>query len=164
MLTEHLKGVRSRGQVKALGRLLDSDMGARSAAESLAQARGHGAVSDMDGKRLVKLLLDRSDEAQVRSNPIHRDEAFCCMNCGRDVTPGGTPVRDHCPYCLHGRHVDVVPGDRAATCGGLLAPYSLRLAAGDVVIAYRCMGCSHEFSVRAHPDDALPRGLRIDDD
>ena len=164
MLTEQLRGVRSRGQVKALGRVLDTDAEARAAAEALAASAGHGAVDDLDGKRLVRLLLDRSSSAQVRTNPIHRDEEFTCINCGRAVPSGGARVRDHCPFCLHGRHVDNVPGDRAAECGAVLEPKSFSIEGGEVVITYACQGCDHVFRVRAHADDQLPKGLRLDDE
>ncbi len=162
MLMERLAQTRSRGQVKALGLVLDTDPVARECAEELALRRGIGATSEMNGKRLVKALLDRTDQAQVRSNPIHRDETFDCINCSRAVSVGGAQVRDHCPFCLHGRHVDVVPGDRAAQCRGLLVPsdFSLEGRAG-VIIHYRCNKCTHTFRVRAHPDDALPPGLRL---
>ena len=165
MLTEQLANVRSRGEVKALGRVLDRNPDAREAAERLAALRGIGAVGEMDGKRLVKALLDRESSAQVRTNPIHRDEAFSCVHCGEAVSPGGAQVRDHCPYCLHGRHVDNVPGDRAAQCGGLLMPvdFSLEGRAG-VVIGYRCRDCQYQFRVRSHPDDRLPKGLRLGHD
>ena len=66
MLTEQLRSVRSRGQVKALGRVLDSDADARAAAEVLAKARGYGAVDDLDGKRLVRLLLDFAARGVLR--------------------------------------------------------------------------------------------------
>ena len=163
MLTEQLATVRSRGQVKALGRVLDHDPVARATAERLAQARGVGAVEGLDGKRLVKALLARGETAQVRTNPIHRDESFSCLNCGKVVPQGGAQVRDHCPFCLFGLHVDNVPGDRAADCGGLLAPIDFAVEGRGIVIAYRCQRCEHEFRVRAHADDQLPKGLRLDD-
>ena len=162
MLMERLAHTRSRGQVKALGLVLDTDPVARECAELLALKRGIGATTDMKGKRLVKALLDRTEKAQVRSNPIHRDEEFVCIHCNRLVAMGGAQVRDHCPFCLHGRHVDVVPGDREAKCGGLLVPkdFSIEGRAG-VVIHYRCERCNHAFRVRAHPEDRLPSGLRF---
>lgn len=164
MLTEQLATIRSRGEVKALGRVLDSDPAAREAAHTLARRRGVGAPEDLDGKRLVKALLSRADDAQVRTNPIRRDEPFDCMHCGEAVQPGGAQVRDHCPHCLHGCHVDRVPGDRAAECGGLLVPVDFKLEGrAGVVISYTCARCRHNFRVRAHPDDTLPRGLRLGD-
>ena len=93
MLTEQLATVRSRGEIKALGRVLDKNPDARDAAERLAAARGIGAVEEMNGKRLVRALLGREASAQVRTNPIHRDEAFVCLNCQEAVPRGGAQVR-----------------------------------------------------------------------
>jgi hypothetical protein len=162
VLKERLGTVRSRGQVKALGLVLDTDPDARAAAERLAGRRSIGAVEELTGKKLVRALLERADGAQVRSNPIHRDECFDCIHCQESVEPGGSQIRDHCPYCLHGRHVDNVPGDRAASCGGLLTPVDFSIEGrSGVVIAYTCTGCKHTFRVRAHADDELPKGLRL---
>ena len=44
------------------------------------------------------------------------DEGFICENCGKEVTPAGYTSRDHCPYCLYSKHVDINPGDRQNTC------------------------------------------------
>ena len=162
MLTEQLATVRSRGEVKTLGRVLDNDPVAREVAEQMAEARGIGAAEGMDGKRLVRALLARSASAQVRTNPIHRDESFICVHCGAQNESGGAQVRDHCRYCLAGLHVDTVPGDRAADCGGRLVPedFAIEGRAG-VIIHYRCERCDYRFRVRAHPDDELPKGLRL---
>jgi len=163
LLKEALIEIRSRGQVKALGRKIDGDESLRNAALEIARMRRIEDAEALDGKRLVRALLDRSAGAQVRTNPIHRDEEFSCMHCGVAVPRGGAQVRDHCPVCLHGKHVDRVPGDRAAHCNGLLVPvkFSIEGRAG-VVIEYSCDACSHSFRVRAHPDDNLPKGLRLD--
>jgi transcription elongation factor Elf1 len=143
---------------------LDADPDAKAAAVALALRRGVGAPDTLDGKRLVKALLSRTGEAQVRLNPIHRDEAFNCLSCGEAVQAGGAQVRDHCPHCLHGLHVDCVPGDRAADCGGDLSPISFGIEGrAGVVITYGCGRCRHQFRVRAHPDDRLPKGLSLDD-
>jgi hypothetical protein len=162
VLLEMLSQARSRGQVKSLGRMLDTEPEVRMTAESLAQARGIDEFEFMDGKRLVKCLLDRTSVAQVRTNPIHRDEAFPCIHCGHAELPGGAMVRDHCSRCLHGLHVDVVPGDRAAECSGLLVPvdFSVEGRAG-VVIHYRCARCGYVHRTRAHTDDSLPVGLQL---
>jgi len=166
-----LQRVQSRGEIKQLGAKLDADPALRAAALALLQARGLVVGVDEDdaegadpgevaGKRIVRALLDRAAGAQVRTNPIHRDEAFTCGHCGAAVPPGGAPVRDHCPACLRSLHVDVVPGDRAAGCGGLLDPVGLLLESGGVrVILHRCRACGAERRVRAHPGDAWPPSL-----
>ncbi len=140
----HLDAVfesRSRGDIKRAGAWLDGE-GRDQRAALVARAAARGAVipedwQEMPGKKLVRLCLARATEAQVRTNPIHRDEAFTCLHCGRDVPPGGRRPRDHCPWCLHSLHVDVVPGDRAAGCDGTLVPIAVDL--GDLV--YRCARC-----------------------
>jgi hypothetical protein len=76
---------------------------------------------------------------------------------------GGRMVRDHCPTCLRSLHVDNVPGDRAAGCGGLLDPIEIHLAAGDISFSMRCRRCGALRRVRAHPDDAVPPSLSVSD-
>lgn len=166
-----LRRVQSRGEIKQLGAQLDADPALRAAALALLDARGltlspgedddsDGDPAAVSGKRLVRALLDRAAGAQVRTNPIHRDEAFTCGHCGAEVPPGGAPVRDHCPRCLRSLHVDVVPGDRAAGCGGLLDPVALLLESGGVrVILHKCRACGAERRVRAHPSDTWPPSL-----
>ena len=156
-----LAGVRSRGEIKRLGQAVERDPELRAALQ--AEAARRGLDDGLEGKRLVRALLDRSDAAQVRTNPIHVDESFQCEHCGAAVQPGGRPVRDHCPHCLRSLHVDVVPGDRAAGCGGLLDPVRLELDHGTVVIRYRCRTCGHETRTKSHPDDAIPPSLSIAD-
>ena len=55
------------------------------------------------------------------------DEEFICENCGRKVSKLGYSCRNHCPYCLHSKHVDKNPGDRAEECHGDLEPVSLEI-------------------------------------
>ena len=53
------------------------------------------------------------------------DEEFICENCGKKVPKLGYSCRNHCPYCLHSKHVDKNPGDRAESCYGDLEPVSM---------------------------------------
>ena len=108
-LLELLAGVRSRGEVKKLGQRVEREPALRQAMENLAEARGTFIEAGWAGKRLVRALLDREKDSRVRTNPIHRDTAFQCVYCGEPVDPGGAMVRDHCPRCLRGLHVDRVP-------------------------------------------------------
>lgn len=52
------------------------------------------------------------------------DNGFVCANCGFVVLPLGKTSRNHCPRCLCSLHVDVLPGDRACECGGVMRPVS----------------------------------------
>ena len=152
-----LAAVRSRGEIKRLGAAIDRDPSLRAAAERASGVAGHDP--SRAGKHLVRALLDREGAARVRTNPIHIDEAFACLHCGAAVPVGGSMIRDHCPVCLRSRHLDVVPGDRAAGCGGLLDPVRFSLDHGAVAIHYRCRVCGADWRGRAHPDDHVPPDL-----
>ena len=56
-------------------------------------------------------------------------------------------------------HVDVHPGDRAATCRALMAPVQLLYERGDFVIVHRCTACAHIRRNRTSPDDDLDQLL-----
>ena len=55
------------------------------------------------------------------------NNGFACKNCSKAVSPiiRGS-IRNHCPSCLYSLHVDITPGDRLATCGGLMSPIGAR--------------------------------------
>ena len=53
------------------------------------------------------------------------DEDFICENCGNKVKKLGYTARDHCPYCLYSKHLDINPGDRENTCKGLMRPIGI---------------------------------------
>lgn len=71
--------------------------------------------------------------------------------------------RNHCPYCLYSRHVDATtPGDRASTCGALMAPRGVftRLD-GEYMVVHRCLGCSFERHNRIAADDDFDLVLQL---
>lgn len=157
-----LEGLRSRGEIKRFGVRVDREPAVRAALEALAASKGV-PPEGMSGKKLVRAVLSRADDAQIRRNPIHRDEPFTCAWCDAAVTAGGVPVRDHCPRCLRSLHVDRVPGDRANGCGGVLHPRQLSLSEGTVHIDYVCGKCGAPHRVRAHPDDQIPPSMSPSD-
>jgi hypothetical protein len=159
-----LDGVGSRGAIRQVGEYIDRHPDSELRAMLLATARQRDPdlpddAATWPGKRLVRAALGRESRARVPRNPTHLDEGFTCAHCRREVPPhGGTP-RDHCPRCLRSLHVDVVPGDRAAACGGVMDPVGMAIRGGDPVIAYRCRACGTERTNRAatggtEPDDA----------
>ena len=145
------KAREGRRALKRLGLVLDADAALKAAV--VRQAGLPDAASDWAGKRVLRRALDRSDAAQIRRNPIRRDEPFVCEDCGFENSRGGAQVRDHCARCLASLHVDVVPGDRSSSCGGLLQAEGLEKLGDDWVIGYRCRRCGHRHRCRAHPDD-----------
>ena len=84
------------------------------------------------------------------------DEEFICENCGKKVPKLGYSCRDHCPYCLHSKHVDKNPGDRQETCHGDLEPVSLEIdGKKGYVIIYRCKTCGAIRKNKAAKDDNM---------
>lgn len=66
----------------------------------------------------------------------------------------GGGCRNHCPFCLHSLHVDLLPGDRASDCGGLLEPIAVKAdARKGYVIVHRCRSCGELRRNRAAVDD-----------
>lgn len=63
-------------------------------------------------------------------------------------------LRNHCPNCLHSLHLDVLPGDRASDCGGLLVPIGVfQSGRKGWVIVSRCARCGEQKRNRAALDD-----------
>ena len=155
--------LRTRGEIKRSGKAIDATLEQKIVLVEYLTGLGHDVSLQDSGKKLLRVLLDRSKEAQIRKNPIHRNESFECIFCGQKIELPIVGIRDHCPRCLRGRHVDIVPGDRAAECKGRLEPTHFELVGGVVWIDYRCTMCTHTYRVRAHTEDRLPHSLSISD-
>ena len=163
---EHLDSwqtLRSRGDIKRAGKSIDGDATLRKQLIEYLSREGWEIEEGVAGKKLLRMLLDRSQEAQVRKNPIHRNEIFNCIFCGKEIPLPKGGIRDHCPHCLRSRHVDVVPGDRSANCRGRMDPIQFDLIGGVVWIEYQCTDCPHTYRVRAHDEDRLPHSLSVVD-
>lgn len=83
------------------------------------------------------------------------NNAFACDHCGAPVQPlRNGSVRNHCPACLHSKHVDVLPGDRASTCHGLMVPVGVEQSGKKGwIVVHRCARCGYEGRNRAALDD-----------
>ena len=90
------------------------------------------------------------------------DEGFVCRNCGETVAPLLYSSRNHCPFCLHSVHADIMPGDRLNSCGGVLQPV---LTAPDLkkgwVINFRCVKCGAQVRNKAARDDNKKLLIRL---
>jgi hypothetical protein len=93
---------------------------------------------------------------------------FTCKHCGRFVSArsivSGVVNRNHCPYCLHSRHVDLFEaGDRLCACKAEMAPVGLTLKrsrdkyargySGEMMIVHRCIDCGALSINRIAADD-----------
>ncbi|MDD3452885.1 MAG: RNHCP domain-containing protein [Bacilli bacterium] len=70
-----------------------------------------------------------------------KNEHFICENCNNEVFPALKTARDHCPFCLYSKHVDINPGDRSNSCHGLLKPIGIEKFKNTYKIIYRCDKC-----------------------
>lgn len=90
------------------------------------------------------------------------DEEFVCENCGAKVEKLGYTCRNHCPKCLHSKHVDINPGDRAEECKGTLEPIAVQLdSKKGYVIVFRCRKCGAIRRNKAAEDDNMSAIIQL---
>ena len=90
------------------------------------------------------------------------DSGFICERCGREVEQLGYTSRNHCPYCLHSKHLDINPGDRASECRGLLVPVHVELSAKKgYVIVHKCERCGEIHKNKAATDDNISLIIKL---
>ena len=92
------------------------------------------------------------------------NESFECRNCGRLVVPEGASSehRNHCPYCLHSKHLDINPGDRASECRGLLVPVHAEISAKKgYVVVHKCERCGEIHKNKAAADDNISLIIKL---
>ena len=93
---------------------------------------------------------------------------FTCMNCHSFVSANaalsGTRNRNHCPYCLTSRHLDLFEaGDRLSACKGAMLPIALtwkrslkkyaRPCDGELMLVHHCHDCGGLSINRLAADD-----------
>lgn len=85
---------------------------------------------------------------------------FVCEHCSHMVIPvTNGSYRNHCPFCLYSKHLDIEPGDRHCTCNGLMKPTGIQYhTKKGFQIVHECLECGFrtvnkvaEFTVQ--PDD-----------
>lgn len=86
--------------------------------------------------------------------------SFSCIHCHKEVSEKalGTQHRNHCPYCLWSQHLDNLPGDRSADCGGAMRPLGLSFKndggqIGELMVVHKCQKCGVESKNRLAGDD-----------
>lgn len=92
---------------------------------------------------------------------------FTCKHCHNYVSTdpffSGVNNRNHCPYCLWSRHMDMFePGDRMAACKAAMQPVGLTLKRtnkkygsqqGELMIIHQCVECERISINRIAADD-----------
>lgn len=89
------------------------------------------------------------------------DESFICENCGKDVPKLGYSCRNHCPFCLHSKHVDIEPGDRLQDCHGVLEPVGIEKNKKGFVIIFRCKKCGEIRKNKVAEDDDMNKIIEL---
>ena len=89
------------------------------------------------------------------------DESFICEHCGKNVSKLEYTARDHCPYCLYSKHVDINPGDRANICKGLLKPIDIEKFKDTYKIIYKCEKCNELHKNIIAVDDDMNEIIKI---
>lgn len=89
------------------------------------------------------------------------DEEFICENCNKKVSKLGYTSRDHCPYCLYSKHVDINPGDRLNNCNGLLIPIEIEKYKNTYKIIYKCNRCNQIHKNIIAKDDNIDKIIEI---
>lgn len=84
------------------------------------------------------------------------NESFTCENCSKtiEIHPEGS-ARNHCPFCLHSKHMDLnFPGDRASTCLWIMKPIDIDHKKNKGwMVKHSCIKCNKEMLNKVAPDD-----------
>ena len=98
---------------------------------------------------------------------------FTCTHCGNFVPAGlmaaGVHNRNHCPYCLWSRHLDLFQaGDRMAACKSPMQPVGLTLkrnrkkyasaSGGELMLIHLCRECE-KISINRIAADDVPEAI-----
>ncbi len=91
------------------------------------------------------------------------NQGFICENCGQKVIPlsdGG--YRNHCPECLYSLHVDILPGDRACECHGLMKPETIVYnSKKGYQIIHKCVKCGFKRANVISLDSVQPDNFEL---
>jgi hypothetical protein len=100
---------------------------------------------------------------------------FKCTHCGVIVCAAhllsGVNNRNHCPYCLWSRHLDLyTAGDRLSACKGPMRPLGLTvkhnrnkyaLNGGELMLLHECVECGRLSINRIAADDDVQNLLMV---
>ena len=118
----------------------------------------------------VKLPRAKSSSHRHRSTRPDRnqvDDGFLCKHCNMYVSSAaflsGVQNRNHCPYCLWSRHMDLyAAGDRLSACKSPMKPIGLTTKAtnkkygtgrGELMLIHLCTDCESLSINRIAADD-----------
>ena len=114
----------------------------------------------------------------VMRNSYDINSDFTCKHCGIFVTSltpiSGVINRNHCPYCLWSRHLDLYEaGDRLCACKASMRPIGLTIkqtrkkyaqSGGELMLVHLCVECGAVSINRIAADDLTERILDVFED
>lgn len=138
----------------------------------------------MDSK-FIEIAFERQSTYAHRHRPrsahfgrIPGEAGFICKHCKLPVSSAlflsGVHNRNHCPYCLWSRHLDLyAAGDRLSACKSLMQPIGLTLkitrkrygsVLGELMLIHVCIECQSISINRIAADDDFWTVLAVFDD
>lgn len=128
---------------------------------------------ETDLPSIERISRRQADLRQIEHPSSHREGlrdngGFKCKCCNvwvhNDPHLSGVGHRNHCPYCLHSRHLDALKaGDRLSACQATMHPLGLTLKrtrnkyareeSGELMLIHHCLGCGKLSINRIAADD-----------
>ncbi|MDD5367806.1 MAG: RNHCP domain-containing protein [Anaerolineaceae bacterium] len=120
--------------------------------------------------------VKRSRAGMLPAWRTQAEDGFRCRHCGVFVSSAvwlaGVLNRNHCPYCLWSRHLDLYqPGDRLSACQAPMRPAGLShkqtqkkyasARLGELLLVHVCTGCSGVSINRLAADDDVETVLQV---
>lgn len=120
-----------------------------------------------------KNKMHREEKKERRLKSGERKRSFRCCNCGKWILFSefiGTEHRNHCPFCLWSKHVDLEKqGDRKSKCQTGMKPIGLtfkhegadkygKLRQGEILLIHECAGCG-KISINRIAGDDNPKAI-----
>jgi len=118
-------------------------------------------------ERKVRYLPRTRRQKSRRIDRADREDGFYCKQCKAFVSSAsflsGVQNRNHCPYCLYSRHVDLYEaGDRLSACKSPMKPIGLTAKTsrkkygaglGELMLIHLCIDCDSLSINRIAADD-----------
>jgi len=109
------------------------------------------------------------------NNLPNKKPGFKCDHCQNWVSLEaiGTKNRNHCPFCLWSKHLDLATGDRQSNCQGVMVPigltfkkegidkYTKKPKQGELILVHQCADCSKISINRIAGDDDASVIMRV---
>jgi DNA-directed RNA polymerase subunit RPC12/RpoP len=116
----------------------------------------------------MKTCVEYQKNSIFRKNKLNpHNHDFSCMHCHLPVSASTlisrVQNRNHCPYCLWSRHLDLFePGDRLSACKAGMRPVGITFkreknryapSQGELMIVHQCLDCGKFSLNRSAADD-----------